>query len=174
LLRADLLRAAALRGFHRQDRVSALRARFSERRVPRGVLAVRVAGARVEDLAVARLAFEHRSLTALGALDAGVLGLLERLHVAAVGVAAAADELAVAPALDHQIRAALGAGAPLDDLGLVRAAGGVLDVARVVAFGVAGAADEVAVAPEALGQALAALGAVLVQHLDARSLHGFL
>src|SRR5690242_12409470 len=95
LARADPLGAFALRGLHREDRPAAGRAGLRQRQVPHRVLAVRVAGAGVEDLAVARLALEEGGLLALRAFDARVRRLLQGLDVLAVGVAGAADELAV-------------------------------------------------------------------------------
>jgi hypothetical protein len=109
--------------------------------------------------------FMQRALVALRAGDAGVLGLLQRLDVLALGVAGAADELAVAPALDGQLGAALGAAAALDDLRLLGLGLVGVQVAGVVALRVVGAADEQPVAAQALGQLAAALGALLVDEL---------
>src|ERR1700685_1386463 len=70
LARADAFGALALGGLHREDRPGARRAGLRERQVPYRVLAVRVTGAGVEDLAIARLALEEGGLLALGAFDA--------------------------------------------------------------------------------------------------------
>src|SRR3990170_4049531 len=164
LHRADLLGAAALGGLDGQDRPAAFRARLVERQVPNRVLAIRVARARIEDLAVARLALEHVRLLALRAQHAGIGRFFQRLHVLAVRVIAATDELAVAAALDDQVGFALRALAIRHDLGLVAGAGGLVHVARIVAVGIAGAADEVAVAAEAFRQLLAALRAFFLHH----------
>src|SRR5215469_18907035 len=146
LARADPLRALALGGLHREDRPCAGGAGLGQRQVPHRVLAVRVAGAGIEDLAVARLALEERALLALGAFHARVRRLLQGLDVLAVRVAGAADELAVAAAADQQVRAALRALPALDFLGLGRLLGGFVQIPGVVAVGVAGAADETSAA----------------------------
>src|SRR5581483_2154595 len=173
-LRTHFLGAAAFGGFNRQNRMAALGAAFRHRQVPDGILAVGITRARIEDFSVARFALEHAPLFAFGTWHAGVFRFLERLHVFAVRIVAATDELAVTPALDDEVRSALGAHAPLDDFRLVRGARGVIDVTRVVAIGIAGATDEVTVAPEPLGQPLAALRTILFEHLDTGSLHAFL
>src|SRR5215472_13845183 len=132
LARADALGALALGGLHREDRPVAGRAGLRQRQVPHRVLAVRVAGAGVEDLAVARLALEEGALLALRALHARVRRLLQGLDVLAVRVAGAADELAVAAAADDEVRVALRALPPLDLLGLGGLLGGLVQVAGVV------------------------------------------
>ncbi|EXJ15395.1 hypothetical protein D779_1359 [Imhoffiella purpurea] len=83
----------------------------------------------------------------------------------AVGVGAAADELAVASAFDLQGRTAERTGASLHDLGrlLLRLVG--VEIAGVVAVRIVGAADEAAVAPEPDRELAAALGAGLVDAL---------
>src|SRR5215469_10752190 len=165
LARAHALGAFALGGLHREDRPVALRAGLRQGQVPYRVLAVRVTGAGVEHLAVARLALEEGGLLALGTLDAGVRRLLQGLDVLAVRVAGAADELAVAAAADDEVGVALGALPAFDLLRLGGLLGGLVQVAGVVAVRVAGAADEAAAAAEPDRQRLAALRAGLVKRL---------
>src|SRR6185312_8627933 len=162
---ADTLGALALGGLHREDRPLALRAGLRQGQVPDCVLAVRVAGAGVEHLAVARLALEEGGLLAFGALDAGVRRLLQGLDVLAVRVTGAADELAVAAAADDEVGVALGALPAFDLLRLGGLFRGLIQVAGVVALRVAGAADEAAATAEPDGERLGALGAGLVHGL---------
>src|SRR5690348_16106615 len=72
LPRADALGALALGSLDREDRPAARRAGLRQRQVPHRVLAVRVARAGVEHLAVARLALQEGALLALRALHARV------------------------------------------------------------------------------------------------------
>ena len=104
---------------------------------------------------------------AFRALDTGVARLFQRLDVLALRVVGAADELAVAALLDHQLTPVLRADPVFDDDRCFFFGGGLLggfvQVAGVVAVRVAGAADKATALAEADVQRLAALRAGFVE-----------
>src|SRR5574340_225595 len=163
LARAHELGAFALGGLHREDRPGALGAGLGNGQIPHGVLAVRIARAGIENLAVARFALEESALMTLGTFDAGILWLFQRLHVFALGITRAADELAVAPTADDQVRTALRALTAFDFFRLRGLFGGFVEVAGVVAVRITGAADEASAPPEADRERLAAFRTFLVE-----------
>lgn len=98
-LRADFFHAPAFGGFDGQDRPMAVRAFFSDGRVPSGVVAVGIGAATVKQFAVAGFALDEVAFFALRALDAGVFRFFQRLDVFAFGVVGAADEFAAGTAV---------------------------------------------------------------------------
>ena len=160
------LRALGLGDLDGQDRPAAARTGSGHRFVPGGVIALGVGGAGEEDLALAGFFLQQCALAALGTGHPRVLGAFQGLDVSALGIAGAADELAVLAALDLQGGAAVGAGAPLHQF---RGGGflalGLRQVPGVIALGILGAADEATVAAQANREGGAALGAGLVQGL---------
>src|SRR6266540_5173483 len=152
----------------RYQQAATLRAGYLERRLPHGVVAVRVAVAAVERLAPLGPLGDHLALPALGA--GAELLLAEVLDATAFGIVRAAEERPEATAaLDHRL-AAFGARhvgqLRLRPVGLL---GRLAGVATVLAVRVAAARQEPAIAaPPAhqLGAGLrAALGADLVSRL---------
>lgn len=98
-LRADFFHTPAFGGFDGQDRPMAVRAFFSDGRVPSGVVAVGIGAATVKQFAVAGFALDEVAFFALRALDAGVFRFFQRLDVFAFGVVGAADEFAAGTAV---------------------------------------------------------------------------
>src|SRR5213592_2943478 len=125
----------------------AARAGLGHRPVPGHELARRIAAAAVEELAAPRAALHELALAAAEqAADARGYGLVEGLHVPALGVARAAEELAVAAEAHLHGAAALLADL-VRGLGLDRPDGPVVgapEVLRVLALGVAAAGEELA------------------------------
>src|SRR5579883_648368 len=152
-------RAVALGDLFGDEGGAALGAGHGDRPIPGDELAVGVAAAAEEDLPPARDALEHLPRAAAEAGDARRLRLVQRLHVGALGIPRAAEELAEAAEADLHGPAALLA--PLvGDLGrhrLDRAVWGAGEVLRVLAGRVAAAGEELASPSPLDHQLLAAL-----------------
>src|SRR5207244_2879730 len=156
----------------------AARARLRDGTVPGDELAVGIPVAAVEELPAARAAFHELALaTAEDAAHAGRHRLMERLHVPALRIARAAEELPVAAEADLHRAAALLAHL-VRRLGLGGADRAVLvagEVLRVLALGIARAGEELAppapfdhhrLAALLAGEAGRALLRLPVTHLD--------
>ena len=98
-LRADFFDAPAFGGFDGQDRPMAVRAFFSDGRVPGGVVAVGIGAATVKQFAVAGFTLDEVAFFALRTLDAGIFGFFQRLDVFAFRVIGAANEFAAGTAV---------------------------------------------------------------------------
>src|SRR5439155_1634941 len=93
-----LVRLGAPHAPHLGDEAGvALGARRGDRLVPGDELACRIARAAVEGLPAAGPALEHLALAAAEAGDPGRDGLVKRLHVPALGIPRAPEELTEAP-----------------------------------------------------------------------------
>ena len=77
----------------------AVRAFFSDGRVPCGVVTVRIGTATVKQFAVTGFALDEVAFFALRALDTGIFRFFQRLDVFAFGVVGAADEFAASAAV---------------------------------------------------------------------------
>src|SRR5437870_706467 len=125
----------------------AARTGLGQRPVPGHELARGIAAAAVQELAAPRAALHELALAAAEqAPNARGHGLVEGLHVLALGIARAAEELAVAAEATVHGPAALLAHL-VRGLGLDRSDGpvvGALEVHRVLALGVAAAGEELA------------------------------
>ena len=95
-LRANFLHSPALGCLDGQHRPWAFRAGFRHRRIPSGIIAIRIGVATVKQLAVARLPLNQMPFAALRARHAGILGRLERLDMFAFGIIGTADKFAIA------------------------------------------------------------------------------
>src|SRR3990172_2245708 len=115
--------------------------------VPKGVFAFRVVVAAEEDLASPGLFFDDFPRTANRTFDADQF--FDFLDIMALGVVAAADELAIWPFFLDQIRAAIGTLFP-DQYRFFRFSGAAVGVQRSggFTFRIAGAGKKLAVFPQ--------------------------
>src|SRR5262249_5336473 len=159
LLRTAAHGAVALGDLLGDEAGAAARAGFRHGPVPGDELTRRVAATTVEDLPAPRAPLHHLARATRESFDARRAGLVERLHVAALGVAGAAEELPVASEADLHREAALLA-LLVGGLRLHRADRPVVvarEVGGVLAIGVAATGEELAAASPFDDHRLAAL-----------------